>query len=73
MVTSLVRDILLFTLLAIGLSAAMEQRTAGSGINGILCAVPIADGVAAVVILRLTVTFFRAHRQKISLDEPEQP
>ena len=58
-VTSLVRDIVCFTPLAIFLSAAMEQAKPGSGIDGILLAAPIADAVAAVVILCLTVHFFR--------------
>lgn len=59
MVTSLVRDILCFTPLAIILSAVLEQQTAGGGINGILLAAPLADAVAAVVILVLTGSFFR--------------
>lgn len=58
-VTSLVRDIVCFTPLAICLSAGMEKNMAGSGINGILWAAPIADAVAAVVILVLTISFFR--------------
>ncbi len=58
-VSSLVRDIVCFTPVAIFLSAALEGREAGSGINGILFAAPIADAVAAVVIVWLTVSFFR--------------
>ena len=58
-ITSLVRDILCFTPLAIFLSAALERQDPGSGINGILLAAPISDAVAAVVILCLTVSFFR--------------
>lgn len=58
-VASLARDILCFTPLAIFLSSALESRTPGAGINGILYAAPIADGIAAVVILVLTLTFFR--------------
>lgn len=60
-VTSLVRDILCFTPLAICLSSALEKGTPGSGINGILYAAPISDGVAAIVILVLTISFFRKH------------
>ncbi len=56
---SLVRDILCFAPLAIFLSAWLESQQPGSGINGILWAAPIADAVAAVVVLVLTVTFFR--------------
>ena len=58
-VTSLVRDIVCFTPLAICLSLILEQNQPGTGIDGILFAAPIADTVAAVVILILTVFFFR--------------
>lgn len=58
-VTSLVRDIVCFTPLAIFLSAGLEKHQPGSGINGILFSAPIADAVAAVVIVMLTVCFFR--------------
>ena len=58
-VASLVRDILCFTPLAIFLSAGLERTEPGSGINGILFAAPIADAVAAVVTLILTVSFFK--------------
>ena len=58
-VTSLVRDIICFTPLAIFLSATLENRQSGSGINGILWAAPLADLVAAVVIIWLTLSFFR--------------
>ena len=58
-ITSLVRDIVCFTPLAIFLSAILEGRQAGAGINGILIAAPVADIVAAVVIACLTVSFFR--------------
>ena len=50
--------------MAIILSAIMEKGQAGNGINGVLIAAPIADGVAAVVILVLTVMFFRALKEK---------
>lgn len=63
-VTSLVRDIVCFTPLAIFLSAALERKTAGSGIDGILLSAPIADAVAALVILGLSVSFFRALNRK---------
>ncbi len=58
-VTSLIRDIVCFTPLAIILSAALEHGEAGAGINGILVAAPISDAVAAAVILCLSVSFFR--------------
>lgn len=59
---SLVRDILCFTPLAIVLSFVLEGNTAGAGINGILIAAPVADAVAAVVILWLSLSFFRKHK-----------
>ena len=58
-ITSLVRDIVCFTLLAILLPAVLEHSEQGRGIDGILYAAPIADLVAFVVILGLTVSFFR--------------
>ena len=64
-VTSLVRDIVCFTPLAICLSLILEQNQPGTGIDGILFAAPIADTVAAVVILILTVFFFR----KLKMEE----
>lgn len=58
-VASLVRDILCFTPLAILLPYFLESAEAGNGINGILYAAPIADLVSVVVILGLTVPFFK--------------
>lgn len=57
-VSSLVRDIICFTPLAIILSAIMETKAIGTGINGILLAAPISDAVAIFVTLLLTVSFF---------------
>ena len=61
---SLVRDILCFTPLAIFLPAILEGREAGIGINGILYAAPAADLIAVLVILILTVPFFRSLKKK---------
>lgn len=58
-VASLIRDILCFTPLALLLPAIMEKATPGSGVDGILYAAPISDLVAIIVILGLTVSFFR--------------
>ena len=58
-VASLIRDILCFTPLALLLPAIMEKATLGSGVDGILYAAPISDLVAIIVILGLTVSFFR--------------
>jgi putative MATE family efflux protein len=59
MLTSLVRDILCFTPLALILPALLERSEPGTGINGVLYAAPIADLVALATILALTVPFFR--------------
>ena len=59
MIASLVRDILCFTPVALILPAVLEKSAPGSGINGILLAAPISDLVALVVVLALTVPFFR--------------
>ena len=66
MLTSLVRDIVCFTPLALLLPAMLEQQESGSGINGILYAAPISDLVALVVILCLTISFFRQLKAKES-------
>ena len=63
-VASLVRDIVCFTPLALILPAVLEKNASGSGINGILFAAPISDVVAAMVILALTVSFFRGLKDK---------
>ena len=59
MATSLVRDLICFTPLALILPAVLENSEPGTGINGILYAAPISDVVALIVILTLTVSFFR--------------
>ncbi len=56
---SLVRDIICFTPLVIILPMLLERKEAGSGINGILYAAPIADLVSLVVVAILTISFFR--------------
>ena len=58
-VSSLIRDIVLFTPLVVVLSFMLENNKAGSGINGILYAAPIADFISIFVILILTVSFFK--------------
>lgn len=58
-VTSLVRDIVCFTTLAIVLPAMLEKSAPGQGIYGILYAAPISDLVALVVISALTIPFLR--------------
>ncbi|MBR5794611.1 MAG: MATE family efflux transporter [Erysipelotrichaceae bacterium] len=56
---SLIRDIVCFCVLALTLPAILENQMAGTGINGILIAAPIADVVALIVVLVLTVSFFK--------------
>ena len=71
-VASLVRDIVCFTPLAIFLPLLLENREAGSGIAGILYAAPIADFVAVIVILVMTVPFFKAIKdEKVEEVQPE--
>lgn len=65
MLASLVRDVLCFTPLAILLPYLMERRTPGTGVDGILYAAPLSDLAALLVILCLTVPFFR-HLKKQS-------
>lgn len=64
-ISSLVRDLVCFIPLAIILPAVFEKNEPGSGIYGILFAAPISDLVALVIILVLTVRFFK----KLDQDE----
>lgn len=61
-----------FTPLAILLPYFMEKTQKGTGINGILLAAPIADFVAAAVILVLTISFFRELSKETTASETEQ-
>lgn len=70
-VASLIRDIVCFTPLAILLPYFLEKSEAGAGINGILFAAPIADLVAVVVILGLTIPFFRGLNKEVVVQEGE--
>ena len=63
-IASLVRDIVCFTPLALVLPAILEARNVGDGILGILYAAPISDAVAILIILILTVSFFRNLRKE---------
>ena len=69
MITSLVRDIICFTPLALILPAVLENANPGSGINGVLFAAPISDIVALAVILVLTVPFFKKIKHQESLQK----
>ncbi len=68
-VASLIRDIVCFTPLALILPALLEKKTPGTGIYGILYAAPISDLVAIVVVLGLTIPFFR-ELKKMEKNEP---
>lgn len=70
-VASFVRDIICFAPLAIFLPSIMEKREAGSGIMGILYAAPISDIVAVIVIVILTVSFFRSFNKEASMIESD--
>ena len=59
MIASLIRDIVCFTPLALLLPALLEDGNPGKGIYGILFAAPISDVVAVIVIVLLTVSFFK--------------
>ena len=61
---SLIRDIACFSVLAVALSIILEQNKIGTGIYGIIYAAPIADVIALLLVLTLTILFFRDLKQK---------
>lgn len=63
---SVVRDLLCFTPLALMLPALFEREAAGNGINGILLAAPISDIAALLVILCLSIPFFKKMNKEIA-------
>ena len=71
-VASLIRDIVCFTPLAIIMPGILEGKTAGSGIDGILYAAPIADLVALVVIVGLTISFFRSLNKEAAKEKQQE-
>lgn len=71
-ISSVVRDIVCFTPLALILPTILEKSEGGTGVNGILYAAPISDLVAIVVILVLTISFFRTLNKEIEVKEQEQ-
>ena len=58
-VASLVRDLICYAPLALLLPYLMEKANPGSGIEGILYAAPMSDLISLVVILSMTIPFFR--------------
>lgn len=71
-VSSVVRDILSFTPLALFLPIFLEKKSVGTGIYGVLYAAPVADLVAIVVILVLTVSFFKPLNKEMGVKEDEE-
>ena len=71
-IASLVRDIICFVPLALILPRILESSETGGGINGILYAAPISDFVAVVVILALTIPFFRKLGKETVAEEKEE-
>ena len=69
---SVIRDIVCFTPLAIILPYVLEGAEVGTGINGILYAAPISDLVAIVVILILTISFFRKLNKETEVEVEKQ-
>ena len=59
-IASLTRDIVCFVPLVILIPAVFERNQAGSGINAILFAAPVADSIGMIVAVCLTVRYFKA-------------
>lgn len=72
MVTSIIRDIICFAPLTIFLSYFLETRKHGIGIYGILFAAPISDLIAGVIVVALTVIFFRKLNDREESVEDDQ-
>ncbi|WP_461811732.1 MATE family efflux transporter [Faecalimonas sp.] len=59
MVASVLRDMLCFVTFTLVFCTVFESREAGAGIYGILVASPLSDIVAGIVIIILTMRFFK--------------
>lgn len=72
MITSIIRDIICFVSLTVVLCRVLEAQNPGSGIFGILLAAPLSDIVAGVVVVVLTVSFFRSlkNETETTADQP---
>lgn len=64
MVASIIRDTFCFVIFTIGFCYFLENAQPGSGIYGVLLASPAADLVAGVVVIVLTVRFFKGLDKK---------
>lgn len=71
-ISSVVRDIICFTPLALGIPIVLEKAEVGTGINGILYAAPISDLVAIIVILVLTISFFKILNKEVEVEKQEE-
>lgn len=63
-IASIVRDIVCFTPIAIILPMMLESKEAGLGIDGILYAAPISDFIVFIVIIILTISFYKKDLDK---------
>lgn len=71
-ISSVVRDIICFTPLALGIPIVLEKVEVGTGVNGILYAAPISDLVAIIVILVLTISFFKILNKEVEVEKQEE-
>ena len=62
MVASVIRDMFCFVVFTITFCNLLEGAEAGTGIYGILLAAPASDFIAGLVILTLTIKFFKGGR-----------
>lgn len=70
-VASLTRDIVCFVPLVILLPRLFESGNPGTGVNGILFAAPIADLIAMIVVIALTVSYFKSWNKNDILETVE--
>ncbi len=61
---SIIRDIACFSIFAVVLSIILEKNKIGTGIYGIIYAAPMADVIALILILILTILFFKDLKKK---------
>lgn len=59
MVASIIRDMFCFVVFTIGLSVVLEGQEIGKGIYGILFASPLSDVISGIVIITMTISFFK--------------
>ena len=68
---SVVRDVCCFSVLAIILTKVLESNKSGSGIYGVLYAAPIADIIALIMVIVLTIPFFKKLDKQIVKQDAE--